>query len=92
VIEDCLDHCLDHCPADNSTIYIWRMQWRRNLIQVEGALRSLYMKAHQMAYPFESQGSLLDIIKNKGSGWLTSVTQTLITTGFGVPTQFAFCP
>lgn len=91
VIEDALETDIDHCPADDSTIYIWRRIWKKNQIQLEGALRFLWSKAHNKAYPQEL-GSLLDIIRNKGSGWLTSVTQTMIITGYGVPTQFAFCP
>ena len=68
------------------------MQWQLNLIQVEGALKSLWIKLHQQHFPLMESESLLEGIRNKGSGWLTSVSQILVNAGYGVPTQFAFCP
>lgn len=92
VIEAELDETGVHCPADESTIKVWRKQFRVNTIQIEGALRSILSKTFNELYPLLSSDSLLKVIRNKGSGWLTIVTQMLLTAGLGVPTQFAFCP
>jgi len=92
VVEAELDGTGDDCPADDSTIRLWRKQFARNFHQIEGALRSLWSDEYRRYYPLLSADSLLETIKLKVSGWLTSVTQILVNAGFGVPTQFAFCP
>ena len=91
VIESELSGTGVSCPADDSTIRVWRRQFTRNLNQLSAALKSLWMKAHKMHYPLLG-GSLLDTLINTGPGWLTFVTQLCISGGFGIPTQFAFCP
>jgi len=92
VVEACLDGTRDDCPADDSTIRCWRKQWRNNLVQLEGALKSLWSHKYQRNYPLLAADSLLSIIQKHGSGWLTTVTQMVVAAGYGVPTQFAFCP
>lgn len=92
VVEAELDGTGNDCPADDSTIRLWRKQFARNLRQIEGALRSLWSTEYRRYYPLLSADSLLEAIKNKGSGWLTTVNQILINAGSLVPTQFAFCP
>jgi len=92
VVEAELDITGNDCPADDSTIRLWRKQFTSNLHQIEGSLRSLWSNEHRRYYPLLCADSLLESIKNKGSGWLTSVTQLLVLAGFGVPTQFAFSP
>ncbi len=92
VIEAELDETGIHCPADESTIRVWHKQFTDNMTQIEGALRSIWTEAHNKLYPLLSTDSLLKVIQNKGSGWLTTVTQMLLAAGLGIPTQFAFCP
>lgn len=92
MIESCLDGDLSDCPADDSTIRIWQQQWSCNLVQLNGALKAVWNREYMRLYPLLASDSLLDSIRNKGPGWLTTVTQMVITNGFGVPTQFAFCP
>jgi len=92
VIEKCLDGADADCPADDSTIRLWHSQWSQNLIQLNGALKALWGTKYKKLYPLMAKDSLLDTIRNKGPGWLTSVTQMTVIAGFGVPTQFAFSP
>lgn len=91
VIETELDENGTHCPADESTIQLWRKQFKANQSQIESALQSLWQKQHARYRSLLSPDSLLKSIRNKGSGWLTSVTQFLLNANLGVPTQFAFC-
>jgi hypothetical protein len=91
VIEAEIDESGTHCPADESTIRLWRKQFRDNRQQIESALHSLWQEQHARYGSLLSQDSLLQSIRNKGFGWLTSVTQFLLNANLGVPTQFAFC-
>ena len=92
VVETEIDAIGIHCPADESTIRIWRKQFQVNYHPIEGALRSIWIEIHKKQYGLLQAHSLLANIRNKGSGWLTTVTQILLAAGLGVPTQFAFCP
>lgn len=91
IIEAELDESGTHCPADESTIHLWRRQFAVNLLQIEGALQSLWQQQSSRYRPLISSSSLLQFFRNNGPGWLTIVTQQLVGAGLGVPTQFAFC-
>ena len=91
VVETVLDGVESHCPADESTIRIWKRQFKQNASHVENGLRTVWSRIHGKHFPLLSQRSLLDELKNKGVGWLTKVTQILLEAGLGVPTRFAFC-
>ena len=92
IIEAELDETGTHCPADESTIRLWRRQFAVNLPQIEGSLQSLWQQESSRYWSLISSGSLLQFFRNTGPGWLTIVTQKLLGSGFGIPTQFAFCP
>jgi len=92
VIEAELDETGTHCPADESTIRLWRRQFAVNRSQIEGALQSLWQHQFLRYRSLISSDSLLQLFRSIGPGWLTIVTQQLLNAGFGVPTQFAFCP
>jgi hypothetical protein len=91
IIEAVLDGAGIDCPADGSTMRIWRKQFQQNAPTIESGLRAVWSRIHGKHFPILSQRSLLFELKNKGSGWLTTITQILLDAGIGLPTRFAFC-
>jgi hypothetical protein len=92
VIEAQLDGTSDDCPADDSTIQRWFQRFKVMAVQVEGMLRKLWSDDHKKQYPLSSSNSLLESIRRKGAGWLTTVTQMVVAAGLWQPTQFACSP
>ena len=91
VIEAELSGTGNSCPADYSTIRIWKKQFLQNMNKISGVLKSFWIRMYKVPYPL-LENSLLHHFINMGPGWLTLVTQLCIKDGFGLPTQFAFCP
>lgn len=92
VIEAQLDSTSDDCPADDSTIQRWFQRFKIMAVQVEGMLRKIWSVVHKMQYPIGCSNTLLESIRRKGAGWLTTVTRIVVTAGLWQPTQFACSP
>lgn len=90
VIEAQLDGTRTDCPAENSTVHRWLSSFKNNRECLESAFRTLWIREKQKHYPILQKNSLLDYIKSKGQGWLTTVTQLLINNNLRLPTQFAW--
>lgn len=92
VVEAVIDETGNNHTAEESTANRWKQAFGRNMEQIEGALRSIWMAIDERPFPLLSADSLLSAIRIHGPGWLTLVTQMLIKAGIGPPTYFAFCP
>lgn len=90
-VEAELDGRGNDCQADNSTICRWKKMFRDIQDQLEGALRSLWIRTHAMHYPLHGK-SLLRNIRDKGQGWLAVVNRLLYAANLRLHTLFAWCP
>jgi hypothetical protein len=88
VIQNVIDGTsLDTCPAENSTIRRWQAEFQHSAPYLETMLRAVWYKK----LPLFGK-SLLAKLKKHLYRWLPFVTHLLISSGFSLPTWFAFTP
>jgi hypothetical protein len=81
------------CAADESTIRIWRRQWRQAQLWICDALTSLRTRFAQQVVLLKEKGDIMARIRSSiGGRWLAFVIGQLIGGGFPVYTKFAFSP
>jgi hypothetical protein len=81
------------CAADNSTIRIWRGQWKRAQPAMSGALASLRARFLNLILPLTCKEDIVAQIRSSEKArWLPFVIRQLTGGGFSIYTKFAFCP
>lgn len=83
------DNC---CKADESTLRRWKSSFQKKKKWLECFLIACWIAYHQKQYPLFYQNSLLEIIQKTQVRWLAFVTKIIVHSGYGLHTQFAFCP
>lgn len=93
MIQEALDGNQEECPAEDSTIRRWIHTFGKALSNLESALISIWMQEKGTPWNLLKRISLLEKIKQLyPKNWLAFVNQRLLRFGFGIYTQFAFCP